>query len=274
MIKNLCLLVLLLALLTFVIFIFLTLPRLSKKNDFKKLMNVDYAHRGLHHQSIPENSLAAFHRAVEHGYGIELDVQLTQDQELVIMHDFHLKRACGIDFDVDQLTFEECQKLRLFDSDEKIPLLKEVLACVDGKIPLIIEIKQKSIDNTVCRKTAMLLDQYQGAFCVESFNPIAVGWFKKHRPNYVRGQLSDAFIHDDKMNKTLKFVLKNLLANFISRPDFIAYNVNHLDNKVFQLIKTMYRIPTVTWTLKDQETYQKVKNEIDCIIFEDFIPKI
>lgn len=273
MIKDLCLLIFLIILLSFAIYLFLTLPRLSKKREFQRLMSYDYAHRGLHDETIPENSLKAFKRAVEHGYGMELDVQLSQDQELVIMHDFNLKRACGVDFDVDHCTLEECEQFTLFGSNEKIPELKAVLETVAGKTPLIIEIKQKGIDNTVCRKTAMLLDHYEGLFCVESFNPIAVCWFKKHRPNFLRGQLSDSFLHDEKMNRTLKFILKNLLTNFLSRPDFIAYHVEHLDNLAFRLNRLLYQVSTVTWTLRDQETYQKVKKNVDCVIFENFIPK-
>ena len=180
------------------------------------------------------------------------------------MHDFSLSRACGIDAQVDELTLEEIKKLHLFNSECTVPTLQEVLELVDGRTPLIVEIKQKGADSETCRLTAKLLDQYHGSYCVESFNPIAVGWFKNHRPEIIRGQLSGELT----MKEPLKFILEHLLANFISRPDFIAYDVEHRNRFALKLCTHLFHVPLIYWTVKDVDTYHQVKENI--VIFEGF----
>ena len=110
----------------------------------------NYAHRGLHtkDQSIPENSLRAFGLAVENGYGMELDVQLSKDGQVVVFHDDTLNRICGVDKRVDEMTYEELKKLSLAGSiNDHIPLFSEVLAMVNGDTPLIVELKTGKRNN-------------------------------------------------------------------------------------------------------------------------------
>ena len=165
----------------------------------KRMPGKFYAHRGLHDLSlgIPENTMAAFRRAVEHGYGIELDVQLTKDGQVVAAHDFDLKRICGVEKDVDELTYEELKALPVLGTAEHIPLFQDVLDLVDGKVPLLVEIKYKHVGSSICRKAAELLDHYSGSYCIESFHPVALMWFRKYRPYTVRGQLGMNFHKDD-----------------------------------------------------------------------------
>ena len=264
--KELFLLLLLLLILGLCFLIFFMMPRFSKRKALLPFAKWNYAHRGYHDlaKGFPENSLPAFERACTHGYGMELDVQLTKDQKLVVLHDFSLLRACGIDAQVDELTLDEIKKLRLFNTVCTIPTFEEVLELVDGRTPLIVEIKQKGADSETCRQSAKLLDHYQGSYCVESFNPMAVGWFKNHRPNYVRGQLSGEL----NMKQPAKFILENLLANFISRPDFIAYDVEHRNRTALKLCKALFKAPIVYWTVKDRADYDALKSSI--IIFEGF----
>lgn len=246
-------------------------PRLSKKKEFEKFEKYDYAHRGLHNQDYPENSLPAFENAKNHGYGIELDVHVTKDNELVICHDFNIQRICGVDLEISESTYEELKKYKLFDSDYSIPRLEDVLECIDHQVPLIIEIKQKGTDYHVCEKVAEQLDSYKYNFVVESFNPLAMNWFLKHRPQYIRGQLSMDYSNDDSLPSILKFLLKHLCLNFLSRPDFIAYHIKELNEFNFQLLNKFTK--TVVWTCKDENIFDEIQKKYNIIIFENFKPK-
>lgn len=267
--NDLLYLILILILLSIIFLVFFMMPRFTKRKDVLPFRQWHYAHRGYHDLSkgFPENSMSAFERACTHGYGMELDVQLTKDQELIVLHDFSLLRACGVDKQADELTLDEIRKLRLFDTDCTIPTFEEVLKLVDGRTPLIVEIKQKGAECETCRKAAKLLDKYKGLYCVESFNPIAVGWFKNHRSNYIRGQLSGEL----NMKQPAKFMLENLLTNFISRPDFIAYDVEYRNRKALKLCIGLFKPALVYWTVKDCKTFDELKDSI--IIFEGFEAK-
>ena len=173
------------------------MPRMTGRADPAPFNTKFFAHRGLHDNKsgAPENSMPAFRKAVEKGYGIELDVQLSSDGVPVIFHDLDLARACGVQGLVRERTYEELQTLRLFGSEEKIPALKDFLEMVDGRVPLIVEFKSEDSDLTLCRVIAPMLRAYKGAYCIESFNPLVLLWYRIHQPKVMRGQLSDGFIH-------------------------------------------------------------------------------
>ncbi|MGN1343400.1 MAG: glycerophosphodiester phosphodiesterase family protein [Traorella sp.] len=251
------------------LYIYCIFPRFSKSKEFKPYTNYIYAHRGLHNQDYPENTLAAFERAKNYGYGIELDVQLTKDQIPVIAHDFHLKRICGIDKQIDECTYEELLNYPILNSTYTIPKLEDVLKIIDHRIPMIVEIKQKSLNCQVCIETQKLLDTYQNNYVIESFNPLALNWYRKHRPQLIRGQLSCDHLKDPNLNKALAWFLKHCLANFLSRPDFIAYDVNSRKELSFSILK--HFIYSVLWTIQDKNTFLEVKDQYDILIFENFI---
>ena len=258
-----------------VLYLLAIMPKVFKTNAMTSFKEYYFAHRGLHKDPsiTPENSLAAFSLAVENNYGIELDVQLSEDNVPVIFHDYSLKRVCGIDLKVNELSFNELRELRLHSSHEKIPHLSEVLELVNGRVPLIIELKMGTSDITLCGIVLPYLDKYKGEYCIESFNPLGVRYFKKHRPNIVRGQLSSDFFKDKEPgNKVLHFVLKNLLLNFIAKPDFIAYSCKYKNALSFVLCKNLYKPITAAWTIDSQEILDCCKNKFDLFIFEDFIP--
>ena len=163
--------------LIFGIFLLLIKPRSPRKRpDATPFLGKEYAHRGLHTKTIPENSLRAFEGAVERGLGIELDIQLSADNEVVVFHDFTLNRVAGVDKKVKDLTAEELANLSLCGQGDGVPTLKQVLELVDGKVPLIIELKIPGFDLSVCPKAFELLDCYTGPYCVESFHPMALNW--------------------------------------------------------------------------------------------------
>ena len=153
--------------------------------DFGKYI----AHRGLHSELVPENSLTAFRLAVEKCLSIELDVRLTKDCRIVVFHDNDLMRMCGIEGKVFDYTYEQLSAFKLKNSDEKIPLLSEVLKTVDGKVPLLIELKGGAPFGELESRVDHMMKKYKGEFAVQSFNPFSVMWFRFHSPKVTRGQL-------------------------------------------------------------------------------------
>ncbi len=257
------------------LYFYCIMPRLSRKKQVKTFMRRPFAHRGLFtkDQSIPENSMAAFANAVKYGYGIELDIQLTKDNQVVVFHDHTLSRMCGIDLPVCQLTYQELQKFSLAGTSERIPLFQDVLKLVNGKVPLLVEIKLPTFRTNTCRLADLLLQDYSGQYCVESFNPLALRWYKKHRRDVVRGQLSANLTKPvAEGGFILCFLVKHLLLNFIGRPDFIAYCYKDTLNVSYLLNKRLLHTPTFAWTLRSEAAFEKYYSKFDSIIFDGFLP--
>ncbi|MBQ6847591.1 MAG: glycerophosphodiester phosphodiesterase [Clostridia bacterium] len=241
--------------LLFVIYLLLLRGRVGFA-DFTSFKNVSFAHRGLHGEGVPENSLWAFRRAKERGYGSELDVHLMADGNLAVIHDHSLKRIAGADVKIEDLTLADLDNYRLEGTDEKIPTLKQVLDLYDGKAPLIIELKatEKNADK-LCRNTALMLKSYKGKYCIESFNPKCVHWFKKHCPQIIRGQLSENFFKSkgSELPIVLKFVMTFLLTNFSTKPDFIAYKFKDRNNISFKICTKLLKMQGFSWTVREKE---------------------
>ena len=255
----------------FIIYLLMIMPRMINRADRTPFYGRHYAHRGLfdNNSDAPENSLAAFKKAVDAGYGIELDVQLSKDDKLVVFHAATLKRMCGIDGKVWDYTAEELQKMRLANSEETIPTLEQVLSVVDGKVPLIIEYKMDRVDTKACELGNDILGKYKGLYCMESFHPFAVMWYRKHRPDVMRGQLSQDFSKTE--YKGIQYwVMTHLLLNFLTRPDFIAYNHQDAKNVSRRLCTFLGALP-VAWTIKNKEQYEGAKAFFKLYIFDSFI---
>ena len=261
--------------LLFCLYCFLVAPNLfHRKLSFKQLTSFDYAHRGLHDakRGIPENSLAAFDRAVKARYGIELDVRVTRDHVLVVHHDETLERSCGDSRRVCDVPLAELQQLELFGTGEHIPTFDEVLALVDCQVPLIVELKTDFYNRDLAEQVYDRLRRYPGIYCVESFDPMAMRWFKKHAGRVVRGQLSCMPSLKNKrfVEKTKRILLGYLLVNFLSRPDFIAYGYETDANISYRFVADVFRPLLVAWTVRDEETFQALQQEYDIQIFERF----
>ena len=256
------------------------MPRMTGRADPAPFNTKLFAHRGLHDNKsgAPENSMPAFRKAVEKGYGIELDVQLSSDGVPVIFHDLDLARACGVQGLVRERTYEELQTLRLFGSEEKIPALKDFLEMVDGRVPLIVEFKSEDSDLTLCRVIAPMLRAYKGVYCIESFNPLVLFWYRIHHPEVMRGQLSDGFIHIPKyraLNKApITIPVQFLIPNFLSKPDFIAYNHMYEGNISRRICRNLYKAKAAAWTIKSQSELEEAKKSFDVFIFDSFVPKL
>lgn len=256
-----------------ILYLILIMPRM-KGPDNSVFLGYDYAHRGLHdHKDAPENSLEAFRRAVSAGYGIELDVQLSRDGIPVVFHDETLKRVCGADGKIKDYTYEELQMFRLCGTQEQIPKLAEVLKLVSGRVPLIIEIKYHWKIADTCAAADRLLREYEGLYCIESFHPMVLIWYKKHRPQILRGQLSTHFFAANKNSEWYYFLLQHLLTNIVTKPDFIAYDRRYKDNISRILCRKLYKALSVAWTTRSQIEMNADKGDFDLMIFENFLPE-
>ncbi len=231
------------------------------------------AHRGLHSGDgkIPENSLKAFKEAIEKGFPIELDIHLLKDNEVVVFHDDTLDRMCGENISINELSSNELRKYKLLDSEEKIPLLKDVFELVNGQVPILIEIKSSDQNKKIHIPLLSLINQYKGKIAIQSFNPFLLKWFVLNAPEIVRGQLSGSF-KDEKMNFILKFILRGYVLNFLSKPNFVAHEIDDLEknSKIRGFRKK--NIPVLGWTVRDKKESKEVSFYCDNIIFENFIP--
>ncbi len=239
------------------------------------------AHRGLFDKKlgIPENSIPAFKRAVQNGYGIELDVRLTKDGKMVVFHDPNIKRMCGSDVRVCDLTFEELEKYRLDETDCQIPLFSEVLKVIDGKVPVIIEIKSEKDSEPTAPVLNKKLEGYKGNYCIESFDPLQIKWYRFNRPDVVRGILVNQYKYRKKGKVKSEYKHKHLIKlnllmfNFISRPDFIAHDYKMTNTFTLRLMRKIFRFYSAAWTIKNQETMDEFSDIMDIFIFDSFIPE-
>ena len=248
-------------------------PTEKQKSTYK---GVRFAHRGLYDadQTVPENSLPAFRRAADAGFGIELDVQLTEDGQVVVFHDDTLNRMCFPDREtpvrVDALPWDALSALRLAGTEERIPLFSEVLALVGGRVPLLVELKTGPRNRELCEKTTALLRAYPGAYCVESFDPRILAWYRQNAPDILRGQLAEPprrYVKDEGKSAVLGFVLGNTLLNAAARPQFIAYRIGDVPLAV-RAAEGMGAM-RFRWTSREEGDAP----DADAVIFEHYRPE-
>lgn len=235
----------------------------------------NYAHRGLHGEGKPENSMAAFRAALDNGYGIEFDVHLMKDGNLAVIHDSSLKRTAGKDVRIEDLTLDSLSDYPLEGTQEIVPTFQQVLELFSGKAPLIIELKpERGNIAALSRAVCDALEGYSGAYCIESFDPRCVRWLRLNRPEIIRGQLAENFLKSKA--STIPFVLKLAmtlnLPNFLTRPDFVAYKFADRNNLSIWLCRKLWKIQGVTWTLRDPSDHVAAVAEDWIPIFENYNP--
>lgn len=256
------------------VYAFLVAPgRIPREAD--ALWRAHYAHRGLHSadQSIPENSLAAFGRAADAGYGIELDVTITADDKIAVFHDDTLARACGVERDIRDCTWAELESCRLFGTDQRIPLLSEALKLVNGRVPLIVELKHTRRYRELCGRTAALLDKYPGLYCIESFDPRIVRWFYIHRPDIVRGQLAAGMRSYSSAPWYQSLPMSAVLSNVLTRPHFVAYRHQDAHRKRGIRLFRLLGGRLVAWTVRSAEDERRCRRLFGTVIFEYYNPQ-
>ena len=240
----------------------------------KPLQGWAYAHRGLHNDTRPENSMAAFKAALEKGYGIELDIHLLKDGNLAVIHDASLKRTAGEDVLIEDLTTEDLSKYHLEGTEETIPTFRQVLDLYDGKAPIIVELKAERGNHAALVDTAVeQLRDYKGVYCVESFDPRCILHLKKNHCRIVRGQLTRNFLAvQDKLPWVIKFMLTYQLSNFLSKPDFVSYRFADRKTLGNFLVRKLWGVQGVTWTVRSLEDHKKAVAEGWIPIFEGYEP--
>ena len=251
--------------------LFLLAPGTVTKRQKAPFFGRNFAHRGLHceDRSVPENSLEAFRLASRAGYGAEMDVRLTKDGQVVVFHDDTLERMCGVRGRVDEKSYDELKLLTLAGTDQRIPLLTEVLETYGGRGPLIVEIKTGPRNRELCEKTYAILSDYPGEVCIESFNPMIVRWFRLHGKDLVRGQLAtQTWEYDDSVSRPTAFLLSHCLLNFLSRPQFIAYHTGFrpLSTRLSEAMGAM----RFAWTAHNE----RAERRRDGVIFEFYRPQL
>ena len=275
-------LILLIALCAFVlVYAWLVHPNMPRRS-MAEFEPWDYAHRGYWTtndpgtDNRPENSLAGFRAAVEHGYGMELDVHLTKDGHLVVHHDDSLKRLTGADVVIGSSTLEEVRACHL-PNGEPVPTFDELLDTVKGRTPLIVEVKTENGNAAALSKAVYeRMKRYDGLWCMESFDPWAVEWFRRNAPEIIRGQL--AFNAAGK-GKTWKLWWRNIgiasmVQNLWARPDFIAFDYKSEKKWCLPMLLLRWMNPTfVAWTVRSQADMDVLRSRYALQIFEKFEAK-
>lgn len=242
----------------------------AKRNENVKLfLGKDIVHRGAFTSEIPENSMKSFEKAIEKDFIIELDILLTKDKEVIVFHDDNLKRLTGVDRNVDEMTIDEITNLKIKDTDENIPTLEEVLKLVNGRVPIIIDVKSgNASDIEIVKKANEILKNYNGEYAIQSFNPFVLRWVKNNSPDTVRIQLSSDFLGEEGNNVEWfkKLLLQHMLLNFISKPNIIAYKINSRGNLSLSLLRGT--LPIIFWTVRDENEMNYARENANNIIFD------
>lgn len=270
--KNVLKIVIIVLVIICLLLTFLVAPRMFNKPDMSAFMGTSIAHRGYfdNEAGVPENSLAAFQAAIDKGFVIELDIQLSSDGVAMVFHDADLERVCGVEGKIWEYTAAELKEMKLLGTEETIPTFEETLALVNGQVPLLVEYKMDKVDTAVCAEGQALLDEYDGAYAIQCFDPRALLWYKKNAPQVARGQLAEEFWEKEEYDgKALYLVLTYMLTNVATRPDFISYKAIHKDNLSLNVCRLL-GAKTACYTLKSAEEFDYVNGDFDMYIFDSF----
>ncbi len=229
-------------------------------------MNTTFiAHRGLWNDIYPENSLGAFENAIKKNIAIELDIQLTKDNKLIVFHDSSLYRLTGVNKKIKDISLQEAKKLFLNNTAYQIPTLEEVLDLVQGKVLLDIEIKHYNKSFKTVKMAKKMLKNYNGKYIIKSFNPLLSWRYKTSMKNISCGVLAGGY--PSKMSKFLVNYLKYMKYLWFYKPDFICFNINDIDDKILKKIEK-YNIPLYLYVIRDENTLKKAFKLSSVIIFE------
>ena len=237
------------------------------KERMSFLLNMPIAHRGFHDEKTPENSIGAFKNAIDNNFVIELDLRILKDGQVIVFHDAGLLRLCGVRKYIKRCCYKDLKSLKLNQSEFGIPTFLEVLKLVNGKVPLLIELKTSFFGRKLEKEVLKILKDYKGEYAIQSFNPLSLKWFKKHAINIPRGYLSSFF--DGSLSIAKKLVKRLCFAKSCTI-NFISYDANNLPNKYVEKYKNL---PLIAYTVSSRDEWERVGDYVDNIIFENFNPK-
>ena len=228
------------------------------------------AHKGLHNDIYPENSLGAFKHAIDNGYPFEIDVYMISDGTIAVMHEFNLKHMCGVNIDIRSLTREDLKNYHLLGTEYTIPTLEEVLELTQGRVPILVELKDFSVFKLGKFEQAVydIMKNYDGEYAVQSFNPLVLYWFR-NAPEVIRGQLWCLFEDVDGLPRLAKHILKKMYLTKRGKPDFLAYSMDDFSSKYMKKLK---KTPKIAWTVQSEEQEADMLKYFSGVIFEGYNP--
>lgn len=251
--------------------VFLVCPGTRRHKDRRLMQGKAIAHRGLHNaaEGVPENSLGAFKRAADAGLMIENDVHLTADANVIVFHDDSFDRMCGVSGKPEEMTLSEIKQLRLGGTDETVPTLGECLETVAGRVPLLIEFKVSGGNSArLCEAAERILADYSGDYVIQSFYPGVLSWYRKNRPERMRGQLSTVILNGG----IALFLLGTLVSNVATRPDFVSYDIKYAGN-FFRRLSRLLGAFQAGWTFRSENELRKKGKHFRAFIFENMAPE-
>lgn len=223
-----------------------------------------FAHRGLHSFGIPENSRAAMEAAIERGFGIECDIQMSRDNVPLVFHDWELNRLTSERGRVADKSAEELCRMKLGETDQSIWTLSDLLELVDGRVPILIEVKSLPhfAIQEACAAIAKVIGSYFRPLAVMSFDPRMGEWFAKRAPQHTRG-----LVCTDTLDHGWKHAWRQPHALERAQPDFLACDIRDLPNAVCSLWHEAER-PLLTWTVRTTDLREKALAHTDALIGE------
>lgn len=241
------------------------------------------AHRGLHDASkgVIENSISAARAAIAAGFGVECDVQLTADGELVVFHDDMLERLTAGSGAVATHKSSELRRLRLRGGADAIPSFSEFLAAIGGRTPIVVEIKSAfDGDTAAAQRTAQALARYDGPVAIESFDPDQIAFLRAraaalgiaHRPLGIVGEAQYSEADWPQLTAAQREELTQFLHYKRTLPDFLSWNMRDLPNAIPLLLRDALGIPVTAWTVRTPEMAARAREWTDQIVFEGFAP--
>lgn len=236
----------------------------------KELLKNPFAHRGLFdNEYITENSIPAFESALNKNHSIELDIRITSDNKLVVFHDHNLERLTGIKKEINEIESSDLKNIKLKNSEQSIPAIDEVLELVNGRVAILIDIKNGRTFGILENELLKSLKNYKGYFAVHSSSPFSRNWIKRKSPEIEVGQLVSNF---NNLNFLVKqgFMQLNKFSHNLVKPDFLSCNIDSLPDKWAERIRKN-GIPVLSWTIKNTEQYEKAKKYSDNFIWEKIL---
>ncbi|HWH99900.1 MAG TPA: glycerophosphodiester phosphodiesterase family protein [Propionibacteriaceae bacterium] len=237
------------------------------------LSRTPIAHRGLHDDKYPENSMPAFLAAADAGYGVELDLHISSDDRLVVFHDDDLKRLTGRDGLVTSLDAAQLSELHLNETEYTIPLFEGVLQAIDGRVPILAEVKSGSPMARVGPILDKLVNDYEGPLAIQSFDPRVLIWLKQNAPHVTRGQISGSF-KGERLPRAQKLLLQSMLLNAFTRPDFLAFDVRAMPSAPVFIWRKTLKAPLLLWTVRSTEELTRAHDHDANVIFESIDPAV
>jgi len=245
-------------------------------------LRVPIAHRALHDLTDrrPENSRAAVRAAIVAGYGIEIDLQLTADGQAVVFHDYDLGRLTSAEGPVRALTAEQAASLQLKHGDgETIPLLREILSLVSGRVPLLIELKEE--DGAMGPNigflesaTADALAGYEGPVAVMSYNPHSVSELVRLAPKLSRGLVTSSY------DPAAWNLPKDTCDRLRGIPDFDRTGAQFISHEAEDLRRVRVQelrskgVPVLCWTIRSRKAEEEARQWADNVTFEGYLAEL